>query len=196
MAGEFNRECMTGVKDPGIGSSLVYDPEAAMETWNAYRDVLAARRAHGARVRTLAQPATLDEAQKLIRLIEPLELAGTSAVEDRLVSGGVKMFADGSGAARTAWMWQDWNRDGTGIDAGNPAIRIRRRPDTELIFLITTPACMSACTQSAIARSTGSSIPTRCAERKPVKGLRHSIIHSNIPSDHALDAMAAMQKRL
>ena len=41
MAGEFNRECMTGVKDPGIGSGLAYDPDAALQTWNAYRDVLA-----------------------------------------------------------------------------------------------------------------------------------------------------------
>ena len=31
-------------------------------------------------------------------------------------------------------------------------------------------------------------------KRKPVQGLRHSIIHANIPSDHALESMAAMQR--
>ena len=31
-------------------------------------------------------------------------------------------------------------------------------------------------------------------KREPVRGLRHSIIHANIPTDHALDAMAAMQR--
>ena len=41
MAREFNRECMTGAKDPGIGRSLSYDPENAIDTWNAYREVLA-----------------------------------------------------------------------------------------------------------------------------------------------------------
>jgi predicted amidohydrolase YtcJ len=31
-------------------------------------------------------------------------------------------------------------------------------------------------------------------QRNPVQGLRHSIIHSNIPGDRALEAMATMQK--
>ena len=119
MAGELNRECMTGVKDPGIGSSLSYNPEVAMETWNAYRDVLA----EGAlTVRVFAlwhSPRKLDDARKLVRLIEPFGRAAAPAVDDRLVSGGVKMFADGSGAARTAWTWQDWYRDRDRVDVGN-----------------------------------------------------------------------------
>ena len=41
MAREFNREGMTGAKDPGIGRSLTYDFDNAMDTWNAYREVLA-----------------------------------------------------------------------------------------------------------------------------------------------------------
>ena len=42
MADELNRECMTGAKDPGIGYSLGYDPDNALKTWTAYREVLAA----------------------------------------------------------------------------------------------------------------------------------------------------------
>ena len=30
-----------------------------------------------------------------------------------LISGGVKMYMDGSGGARTAWMHDDWNKDFT-----------------------------------------------------------------------------------
>ena len=64
-------------------------------------------------------PRNLEDAKKLVALIEPLGKPAAGAGDGRLVSGGVKIFADGSGGARTAWMWQDWNRDRTGIDAGN-----------------------------------------------------------------------------
>ena len=41
-------------------------------------------------------------------------------LEDGLLfSGGVKLFMDGSGGARTAWMYDDWNKDFTGTDTGN-----------------------------------------------------------------------------
>ena len=37
-----------------------------------------------------------------------------------LFSGGVKMYMDGSGGARTAWMHDDWNKNLTEVDTGNP----------------------------------------------------------------------------
>ncbi len=197
MAREFNRECMTGAKDPGIGRSLDYDPEGALETWNAYRDVLA----EGAlTVRVFAlwhSPRTLDEARHLIRLIEPFGKPVPSSGDDRLVSGGVKMFADGSGAARTAWMWQDWNRDRTGIDTGNsgyPAFDAELM--RELIFLYHDAGLhlgVHAVGDRAIDWVVDSY--ALALNRKPKQGLRHSIIHANVPSGHALDAMASLQKR-
>ena len=36
-----------------------------------------------------------------------------------LISGGVKMFMDGSGGARTAWMHEDWNKNSRDKDTGN-----------------------------------------------------------------------------
>ena len=59
-------------------------------------------------------PRNLEDARKLVRLIEPFGKAAAPAGDDRLVSGGIKVFADGSGAARTAWTWQDWYRDRDG----------------------------------------------------------------------------------
>ena len=32
-------------------------------------------------------------------------------------------------------------------------------------------------------------------KEKPTSGLRHSIIHANIPTDHAIDTMAFLQKQ-
>lgn len=196
MAGELNRECMTGVKDPGIGSSLSYNPEIAMETWNAYRDVLAEGTLT---VRVFAlwhSPRNLEDARKLVRLIEPFGKAAAPAGDDRLVSGGIKVFADGSGAARTAWTWQDWYRDREHVDVGNrgyPAF------DAELIrelILLYHDAGLHVGTHAVGDRAIDWVVDSyaEALKRKPVEGLRHSIIHANIPSEHALDAMAAMQK--
>ncbi len=196
MAGELNRECMTGVKDPGLGSDLAFDPDSALATWNAYREVLD----DGAlTVRVFAlwySPRTLEEAQKLIKLIEPFGRPDAATGGDRLVSGGVKMFADGSGGARTAWMWQDWNRERAEVDTGNrgyPAFDAELM--RQLIFLYHDAGLhlgVHAVGDRAIDWVVDSY--ALALERKPVKGLRHSIIHANIPSDHATDAMAAMQK--
>jgi predicted amidohydrolase YtcJ len=196
LSREFNRECMTGVKDPGIGSGLAYDPASALESWNAYRDALAAGELT---VRVFAlwrSPRTLEDAKQLVALIEPLGKPAQGAGDGRLVSGGVKIFADGSGASRTAWMWQDWNRERTEIDAGNrgyPAF------DAELIralILLYHEAGLHVGTHAIGDRAIDWVVDSyRLAlQQKPVRGLRHSIIHSNIPSAHALDAMAAMQR--
>ncbi len=196
MSREFNRECMTGVKDPGIGGSLFDDPVAALETWNAYRAVLA----EGAlTVRVFAlwrSPTGLEDARQLVSLIAPLGRPAAGDGDGRVVSGGIKIFADGSGASRTAWMWQDWNRDHSGIDTGNrgyPAF------DPELIralILLYHDAGLHVGTH-AIGDRTIDWVVDSYAEalkRNPVRGLRHSIIHANIPGERALEAIAAMQR--
>jgi predicted amidohydrolase YtcJ len=196
LSRDFNRECMTGVKDPGIGSSLFYDPDSALESWNAYRDVLA----DGAlTVRVFAlwnSPRNLEDAQKLIALIAPFGKPAAGAGDGRVVSGGIKIFADGSGASRTAWMWKDWNRDRTGTDAGN-----RGYPsfDPEIIrklILLYHDAGLHVGTHAIGDRTIDWVVDSYALalERKPVQGLRHSVIHSNIPGERALDAMAAMQR--
>lgn len=196
MSREFNRECMTGVKDPSLGSGLAFDPDVAMATWNAYRDVLAEGKLT---VRTFVlwtSPKNLEDARKLVALIAPFGKAADGAGDDRLVSGGIKIFSDGSGGARTAWMWQDWNRDVTGVDAGNrgyPALdpAVMR----ELIFLYH-DAGLHIGTHAIGDRAIDTVVDdyAEALKRHPVKGLRHSIIHANIPSDRALKAMAAMQR--
>src|SRR4029078_10893698 len=39
--------------------------------------------------------------------------------DGRLVSAGVKLYIDGSGGARAAWRYDEWNKDRTGTDTGN-----------------------------------------------------------------------------
>lgn len=196
MARELNREGMTGAKDPGIGRSLSYDPENAIDTWNAYRKVLADG---DLTVRVFAlwrTGSTLEEARELAERIGPFSKPWESTGDDRLVSGGVKLFADGSGGARTAWVWRDWNRNRSEIDEGNsgyPAIDAVLLRDL-IMFYHDAGLHMGVHAVGDRAIDWTVAAMTLALIRNPRKGLRHSIIHSNIPTDLALDTMAALQQ--
>jgi len=196
MADELNRECMTGAKDPGIGYSLGYDPDNALKTWTAYREVLAAG---DLTLRVFAlwrSPDTLEEAHELARRIAPFSRPMESTGDDHLISGGIKIFADGSGGARTAWMWKDWNRERTGLDEGNrgyPAIDAILLRDLIMLYHdaglhVGVHAVGDRAIDWTVAALTVALI------RNPRQGMRHSIIHANIPTDLAMDTMAALQQ--
>ena len=195
MAREFNRECMTGAKDPGIGSGIGFDLESAMETWAAYREVAAAG---DLTVRVFAlwrSGNTLEEARELIAAIEPFGKP-RDAGDARLVSGGIKMFVDGSGGARTAWVWDEWNRERTGIDTGNrgyPALDpLLLRDQFTLYHDAGLHVGVHAIGDRAIDWTATSMAMALIAN--PEHGLRHSFIHANIPSDHAIRTMAWLQR--
>lgn len=196
MAREFNREGMTGAKDPGIGTSINYDLQGAIDTWNAYQQVLVEG---DLTVRVFALwPAgkTLQQAQQLVDRITPFTRPGKTTENDRLVSGGVKLFADGSGGARTAWVWNDWNRNRTAIDEGNrgyPAIDPILLRDL-IMFYHDAGLHMGIHAIGDRAIDWTVAAITLALIRNPRKGLRHSIIHSNIPTDLALNTMAALQQ--
>ena len=185
MARAFNAEGMTGVKDPEI-----YD-----QTWEAYRNVLATD-ALTVRVFTLWYGGrSLDEARQLIAKRGSM-LQRDSARGDHLIPGGVKLYADGSGGARTAWMYEDWNLDYHGKDEGNrgyPNID----PDLlrEMIGMYHDAGLhmgIHAIGDRAIDLVVDSY--AEALRRNPIHGLRHAIIHANVPTEHALDVMAALQR--
>ena len=179
MAREFNREGMTGAKDPGIGRSLNYDPENAMNTWNAYREVLADG---DLTVRVFAlwrTGETLEQARDLAERITPFSKPWETTGDDRLISGGVKLFADGSGGARTAWVWQDWNKNRNEIDEGNsgyPAIDAILLRDL-IMFYHDAGLHMGVHAIGDRAIDWTVAAITLALIRNPRHGLRHSIIH-------------------
>ena len=63
--------------------------------------------------------ATMQSMQQAMASIDAAPKLPASLGDGRLVSGGVKLYIDGSGGARTAWMYDDWNKDLTGVDTGN-----------------------------------------------------------------------------
>jgi predicted amidohydrolase YtcJ len=167
-----------------------------MQAWNAYRAALA----DGAlTVRVFAlwhSPRNLEDARKLVALVEPLGKPAAGEGDGRLVSGGVKIFADGSGAARTAWMWEDWSRDRTAVDAGNRGYPAFDAGLTRDLVLLYHDAGLHVGTHAVGDRAIDWVVDSyaEALKRKPVKGLRHSVIHANIPGPRALEAMASMQR--
>ncbi len=183
---DFGREGMTGAKDPGIGEIK----------WELYRELLQEGKltvrvfALWSGARRLADgPAVLARVQKQPR-------PPASQGDGMLISGGVKMFMDGSGGARTAWMYDDWSKDFTGRDTGNSGYP--STPPDEYRQLATTlhRACIHVSTHAIGDRAIDWVVDTydQMLKATPTPGLRHGIIHGNTPTDHAIDVMARLQR--
>ncbi len=186
LAREFSAEGMTGVKEPGISAT----------TFDNYR-ALAAEGALPVRIFALFSGGrTMAEARQLIAERATQSRPYESTGDDHVIAGGVKLFADGSGGARTAWMYDDWNVGSTGIDTGNrgyPNID----PDTlRAMIMLYHRAGMHISTHSIGDRTIDWVVDSYAAAERdvPTKGLRHGIIHANVPSDHAIAEMARLER--
>ena len=187
LAKAFNAEGMTGAKDPGVGDAA----------WESYRRVLADG---GLTVRVFALwpgGRTEGDARELIARRAAQSRPYESTGDDRLIAGGVKLFADGSGGARTAWMHEDWSREHTSVDAGNrgyPAFD----PDTlRRLIRLYHDAGFHVSTHAVGDRAIDWVMDSYVAAlaATPAAGRRHGIIHANVPTDRAIATMAVMQRR-
>ena len=185
----FNREGLTTVKDPGVSGGR----------WNQYRQLLEAN-ALNVRVFALWRGGrTLASVQQAIGQMSNYPKLPASLGDGRLISGGVKLYIDGSGGARTGWMHQPWNLESSGADGTNVgypttepelcsssrSARCTRRASTSARMPLATKAWTGSWTRTP-----------RRSPRSPREGLRHSIIHANLPTDHAIEVMARLQKHL
>lgn len=187
LAKSFNAEGMTGVKDPGIQQA----------TWDAYRSVLGRNELtvrvftlwHGGRTLQSAQ----DVAARIGAFTKPYETTG----DDRLISGGVKLYIDGSGGARTAWLYGDWNKEYRGVDAGNTGYPTTDPAIVRQQIRLLHDAGLHVSVHSIGDRGIDWTVDSYAEAMKanPKSGLRHGIIHANIPSDHAISVMSDLQRR-
>jgi predicted amidohydrolase YtcJ len=182
----LHQEGMTAVKDASI----------APRTWDSYRRVLDEGKLT-LRVFTLWHAkTTMEAARDILRRLQALPRPPSSLGDARLFAGGAKIYMDGSGGARTAWVYQDWNKNATGVDTGNrgyPAL------DPELYLQqvrLFHQAGIHVGTHAVGDRAVDTVVDTyaQILKEKPTRGLRHSIIHANIPTDHALEVMARLEK--
>lgn len=186
LAQAFNQEGMTGLKDPGIDAA----------TWQAYQDVLDAGQLTVRVFALWSSPETVDGARALADSIAPFTRPYSDRPNDRLISGGVKLYVDGSGGARTAWMYEPWSEGYSGTDDDNhgyPAIDpdILRRQ-----IRLYHDAGLHVSVHSIGDRGIDWVVDSyrQALTANPTRGLRHGVIHANIPTDHALDEIAALQR--
>ena len=186
LAKGFNAEGMTALKDPGISPMV----------WRAYQKVLAEG---GLTVRVFALwmgGNTERGARQLIAERAATTRPYESTGDDHLVSGGVKLYIDGSGGARTAWLYDDWNKNYSEIDTGNHGYPASSPDTIRHLIRMFHDAGMHVSVHSIGDRGIDWVVDSykEALRANPTKGLRHGIIHANIPTDHAIDVMAELQR--
>ncbi len=186
LAQAFVAEGMTGLKDPGINGA----------TWDSYRRV-AAEGKLPVRVFALWRSGTNAAAARALiaeraAMTRPYESTG----DDHVIAGGVKLYMDGSGGARTAWMHDDWNKNYTEVDVGNHGYPASNPDTIRALIRLYHDAGMHVSVHSIGDNAIDWTVDSYALalQANPKRGLRHGIIHANVPSDHALDEMARMEK--
>ncbi|MBV8496639.1 MAG: amidohydrolase, partial [Gammaproteobacteria bacterium] len=183
----LHREGVTAVKDP-----LIDQP-----TWDAYRALLDAGQLTEHVCVLWGAGATLDSARAALKAIEAQPRPPDSLGDGRLLSCGAKIFMDGSGGARTAWVYQDWNKNRSEVDRGNsgyPLVDPQVYREQVRLFH---GAGVHVGTHAVGDHAIDWVVDTYASvlKEKPLRGLRHSIIHANIPSDHAIAVMAELERQ-
>jgi hypothetical protein len=182
----FNAEGMTGLKDPGISP----------QTWDLYRKV-ARDSALNVRVFALwSGGRSVDAARQVIAERAAISKPYESSGDDRVIAGGVKLYIDGSGGARTGWLYDDWSRDYRRTDAGNRGYPTANADTLRMLIRMYHDAGMHVSVHAIGDRAIDWVVDTydQAMRENPKKGLRHGIIHANIPTDRAIDVMARLQR--
>ena len=178
---------MTGFKDPDI----------TQEDWEAYRGAAADHKLDVYACVLFHTPPTLEEAKVTLRRIRQADADVQSLGRSSLKVCGAKIFMDGSGLGRTAWMYEEWNRSFAKVDTGNygaPAVDPTIYRQQVQLFV---DSGVSVGTHAVGDRAIDWVVDTYAAalRSKPKRGLRLAIIHANFPTDHAISAMATMQSQ-
>jgi len=183
----LHREGMTAVKDAAIGQ-----PE-----WDAYRELLRQNKLDEHVFVLWDSGHTLESAQKILTKLSALPKPPASLGDGLLLSGGAKIFMDGSGGARTAWMYQPWNKNRSEVDGTNVGYPATDPQVYRQMVRLFHQAGVHVGTHAVGDRAIDSVVDTyaEVLKEKPTPGLRHSIIHANIPTDHAMAVMASLQKQ-
>lgn len=182
---EMAREGMTGVKDPAITAA----------EWDAYES-LDRRGKLSAHVCVLWHPEpTLEGARQIATRLSSLPKP-PRAVHTNLVSCGVKYFMDGSGGARTAWMYADWNKNRNDLDTGNKGYPLIDPEVYRSAVGLLNAAGIHVATHAIGDRAIDWVVDTYAQVLKglPPGHLRDAIIHANTPTDHAIEVMADLQR--
>lgn len=185
------------------GMTAVKDPDISQLHWDAYQSLLEEGKLKERICVLWHAGTTMESARKAVEKINsapllPKSLHGT----DRLLSCGVKIYMDGSGGARTGWLNDDWLKNGTTRDVTSSGAGNRGYPQVdpavyqEMVRLFHQNG-VPVGTHAVGDRAMDWVVDTYALMEKenPQPGVRHSIIHANLPTPHALDVIAELQKK-
>jgi len=183
------------------GMTAVKDPDIFQIQWDAYKALLDSGQLKERICVLWDAGITMASAQHALDEVNRVPRLPSSLGDSRLLSCGVKLFMDGSGGARTGWMWQPWMRNQANdlTQDGKPNTGYPHLdPDTyRKMVLLFQKSGVPVGTHAVGDRAMDWVVDTYAlAEQQyPHPGLRHAIIHANLPTSHALDRMAELQSR-
>ncbi len=182
---DFNKEGMTAVKNPGI------EPL----DWSLYRELLQENKLTVRMFALWLAGQTMASAREALGRVTELPKPPQS-FDGLLLSGGIKIFLDGSGGGRTAWMYDDWNRNSKGKDTGNHGYPTMDPEVHRAQVKMFHQAGIHVSTHAIGDHAIDWVVDTyaQLLHDTPVKGLRHGVIHCNTPTDHAIQTMARLQR--
>jgi predicted amidohydrolase YtcJ len=181
----LHREGITAVKDPDIGRPV----------WDAYLRLLHEGKLTEHVCVLWHAGSTLESARAALKTISDLPKPPQSLGDGRLLSCGAKIYMDGSGGARTAWMFTDWNKNSTDRDTGNTGYPSTEPEEYRRMVRLFHQAGIHVGTHAIGDRAIDWVVDTyaQVLAESPSPGLRHSIIHANIPSEHAIQVMSVLE---
>ena len=186
MIETLHREGMTAFKDP----------DDTQPMWDAYRALLHAGELTVHVCVLWHAGASVASAQRALKTIQALPRPPQSLGDGRLLSCGAKIYMDGSGAARTAWMYKEWSKNWTEVDHGNYGYPAEDPAVYRQMVRLLHRAGVNVGTHAVGERAIDWVVDTyaEVLREKPTRGLRHSIIHGNLPTEHAIEVMAMLQR--
>jgi predicted amidohydrolase YtcJ len=187
MLERLHAEGMTGFKDPAIDA----------DDFAAYRS-LARRGALSAEACVLFRAgSTMESARAALATIREAQAVVATLSDPSLHVCGAKIFMDGSGAAPTAWMYADWNRNRTEVATGNHGFPQTDPTVYRQMVALFVDADVGIGTHAIGDRAIDWVVDSyaEALAAHPTQDLRLSIIHANTPTDHALNVMAGLQRR-
>ncbi len=184
------------------GMTAVKDPDISQLHWDAYKSLLDQGQLKERVCVLWHAGSTLESARKALAEINSVPRLPATLGDHRLLSCGIKIYMDGSGGARTGWLYDDWLRNGTTPDVTSSGAGNRGYPQTdpavyrEMVRLFHKNG-VPVGTHAVGDRAMDWVVDTYALveQEQPHSGLRHSIIHANLPTPHAIDVMADLQKK-
>ncbi|HEY1424987.1 MAG TPA: amidohydrolase [Candidatus Acidoferrum sp.] len=186
MMADFNSEGMTAAKDPGTEGIR----------WDLYQELLRENKSTVRIFALLYGGRSIDSARATLARLQAQPKPPQSFGDGMLLSGGVKLYMDGSGGGRTAWVYDPWFKKRTEPEPGNFGYPNIDPAEYRQMVKIFHDAGIHVSTHAVGDRAIDWVVDTYDAllKEKPTKGLRHGVIHCNIPTDHAIDTMARLQR--